>query len=452
MNSRLSIMRFLIGSLFSAFLCHADIPEQQFNEMIHTFKTYDLNNADEAGFRYYISLITLVDEQGSEEQKNIIQRVFQEEPDIAPKRTSAIDISIATIQSTLASDVISPAAWKDIVHNIARVEQNGSAQEKNRVQTILIQNTEPINRTIKNIITATLQTIDVQNMLKAVTVGTVYGVLPSVAFKALTILSGNLDLATAGTELVDVGVLSALDALARYTTQSTSELTSASVAGAASMAIQDFLGYAGTRPSDIPLIGPLGKPLLGIIQGAGLTLFKQELNRRGGAQAILTHINWRDMAIGPEEGALVEQSSAFNFIKDNLALMVQNKTVQSAIATTLTHAAEGALMGAAMHILGVGFYEESTIVNAMAQSMVRGALEGLYHFSIYKEQPVGALQRLHGGFVARSMQQFIQSGTGKLGLLSITPVIVQQLSTSAINSIVRTGGGWGSLIRTIFHR
>jgi hypothetical protein len=133
--------------------------------------------------------------------------------------------------------------------------------------------------------------------------------------------------------------------------------------------------------------------------------------------------------------------------------MIKNQMVRSAIATTVTYAAEGAIMGAVLHSLGVGFYEETTIGTAMAQSMIRGALEGLYHFSAYREKPVGALQRLHGGFVARSVQQFMQTGSATIGgTLSVTPIVINQLATSAVNSIVRTHHGWSGLIQSIFKR
>jgi hypothetical protein len=191
-----------------------------------------------------------------------------------------------------------------------------------------------------------------------------------------------------------------------------------------------------------------------MIQAAAITFGKQALEQRGGIPTLLPNLNWRDMALGQENPqAIVEYSTAFTFIKDNLASMIKNQMVRSAIATTVTYAAEGAIMGAVLHSLGVGFYEETTIGTAMAQSMIRGALEGLYHFSAYREKPVGALQRLHGGFVARSVQQFMQTGSATIGgTLSVTPIVINQLATSAVNSIVRTHHGWSGLIQSIFKR
>lgn len=439
----------MIGSLLCISLSHAKMATKEFQEILNTLKTYDLNNADEEGFRYYISLITRVDQQGSEMQKAALERMFHEEPAAV---SGPADRALTEIQDTLKSDVISQAAWNSLVKDIGVIETHGSPAQIEVAKTVIVKNSDRISATIKNIINSTVQSVPVQDILKTVVIGTVYGVVPGIAFKGLSILSGNLDIATATTELIDVGVVSALDTLARYALQKTPDIISASFAGATSVAVQDFFGYIGSRPSELPLMGPVGRPLLAMIQGAGLTMFKQELNRRDGAPAILTHINWRDMAIGPEEGVIVEQSDAFNFIKTTIAQMIQNKTVQSAVATTLTYAAEGALMGAAMHALGLGFYEESGMTTALTQSMIRGAIEGLYHFSVYKEQPVGALQRLHGGFVARTVQQVIQRGSNQISLLSITPIVVQQLSTSAINSVVRTTGGWSGLMKKIFNK
>jgi hypothetical protein len=439
----------MIGSTLCISVSYAEMPTKEFQEILNTLKTYDLNNANEEGFRYYISLVTRVDQQGSEMQKAALERMFHEEPAAVSRPT---DRALIEIQDTLKSNVISQGAWNNLVKDIGVIETHGSPTQIETAKAIIVKNSDRISATIKNIINSTVQNVQVQDILKTVVIGTVYGVVPGIAFKGLSILSGNLDIATATTDLIDVGVVSALDTLARYALQKTSDVTSASFAGATSVAVQDFFGYMGSRPSELPLMGPIGRPLLAMIQGAGLTMFKQELNRRGGAPAILTHINWRDMAVGPEEGAIVEQSDAFNFIKTTIAQMIQNKTVQSAVATTITYAAEGALMGAVMHTLGLGFYEESGMTTALTQSMIRGAIEGLYHFSVYKEQPVGALQRLHGGFVARTVQQVIQRGSNQISLLSITPIVVQQLSTSAINSIVRTTGGWSGLMKKIFNK
>jgi hypothetical protein len=452
MNIRMGTVHVLIWS-FLALSMQAgptSIPETEFQDILHTLKTYDLPNADKAGYDYYLSLIMYVEDHGSKEQQEKLQRTFQEEPEAPPvTQEQSLDTTVETIKETLDADVISPELWRTVVHKIAIIEEKGSVIQQNEIRQLI--ETDAVQNTIKNLIFSTMQSIDVKDVLKTITIGTVYGVLPGLALKAAAVLSGNLDIVTAGTALIDIGVLSALDGLVRYATQRTSELTSASLAGAASIATQDFLGYAGPRPTGIPLMGPIGRPLLGLIQTAGMTLFKQKLDQEG-ISSILTSMDWRDVALGPKEGTIVEQSSAFMLIKEKLNAVIQNETVRGAIATTLTYAAEGALMGAVMHTLGVGFYDESGIATAMAQSMIRGALEGLYTFSVYKEKPVGAAQRTLGGFAARSLQQVIRGGTPGIGLLAITPIVVQQVSSSVVNSVVRTTGGWGNLMGKIFRK
>jgi hypothetical protein len=438
-------MYLLCSTLIFVKAVYAEIPADQFQHMIQTLKTYDLDHADESGFHYYMSLITTINEQGSETQKSFTEHLFHEEP-----AQREYDHLVKNINNILESNVISPTSWHTLVNDINILEEYGTSLQQEAVHNSLSAHTKKIQNAIRSIISSTLQSVDVQHMLKTITIGTLYGILPSVALKTMALLSGNIDLATAGSVLIDVGVLSALDTLVRYSTQKTPDAISASLAGGASVALTDFFKRSTQEALEQSWLGPIKGPMVGMIQGASMVLLKQELERRGSIQGLLTNLNWQDMAFGPEEQAITQQNTVYEHIKNTLANLLNNTTAQRAVATTITYAAEGALTGAVMHSLGIGFYEESTLGVALTQSMIRGAVEGLYHFSSYKDESVGALARLHGGFVARTVQQWLATGATALNPLSITPVIVNQLCISAVNSIVRTSNGWRGLLNTLF--
>lgn len=452
---------------------------KEFYKILYTLKTYDLNTADDEGYRNYLSLFMRIDDEGSQEQKDMLQSLSQTgvipdqakieaetevQEEIVEEEVAegvldpAADIrqqeNIVEIQEIMSSDVISHTVWGRVIHLIGSIEENGSAPQKEIVHNIIAS--RPAQDLIKNIVWDTMQSVDVAQMLKAVTISTLYGTLPSVALKAVSLLAGNVDISAVGTTLVDVGVLSALDSLVRYATQGAmGSMASATLAGGASIAIKDFFGYAGAAPGELPFFGPFGRPLLGMIQAAGLSYFQQEMARRGTVGTILKNLDWRDMLGVSDESpkALTKgESAAYLFITNSLTRMIKNETVRGALATTVTYAAEGALIGAVMYGLGIGFHGESTMSYAIAQSMIRGAAEGLYQFSAYREKPVGVLQRLQGGFVARSVQTFIQGGSSVVNPLSIAPILVQQVTKGAVDAVVRSNHGWGNLVKTIFRR
>ena len=430
-------------------LLYASLSDEQFKSIISLVKTIDLESASDAQYHNYITSISQVGEQGTQQQKDFLEGVLAG----ADTQAQLLDPEIEQISTLLENDVITPSVWKTFVQLLQTIQNNGTLIQQNQIKTLLIEKKERLESAIKNLVFSTLKSIEVQQILKAVVIGAVYGVLPGVGFKALSILAGNMSLTQASTQLVDVGVLSALDAFARYATRNAPEAVSATFAGAASIALQDFMGYAGTRPVMLPFFGPLGGPLTGALYGIGITVTHQELARRGTIKRVLANLNWRDMAVGQQAVTVPKENEpVVTFIKNSLQKIIAHPTVRNAVATTVTYAAEGALMGAVMHTLGLGFYQESTITSALAQSMIRGALEGLYQLSHNGQESLGIVQRMQGGFVAHSVQQFITTGTTQLDLFSLTPVVVQQATTGAINSIVRTSGGWGGFMRTILGR
>lgn len=357
------------------------------------------------------------------------------------------------INDSLQAEVISPAVWRDIARDIKQVEQKGTASQQAAINTIIQENKPIVEQTMINTIRSTLANSEVTKAAAAIAMGTVYGALPSIGFKALSILAGNLDLATASTQLIDVGILSTLDSFVRYAEEKgkTSPELAAFQVGAFTTALHQFLTYTGPRPTHMPLLGPSTKPLMSGLQGMAISILKKRFTKTINVSDYLQKINWKDVAQGPSnQSAITQHSSAYTFIKDNLAMILQNETVRAAVATTVTYAVEGALVGAVMHSLGLGFYDES-LPMALTNSMMRGALEGLYNFSQHGEQQLGVVQRLKGGFVSTTVQRYMQTGMG-MGALDITPVVVQQVTSGAVTSIIRQAGGWGNTFKALYSK
>lgn len=370
---------------------------------------------------------------------------------ISAMEKTEFDTLKQNLETVLSADVISPATWNSIVKDLTRLDQQATPTQRNTIHDFLSENASSIENTVKNTVISTLSSAQVKKIIAAIAMGTIYGSLPSVGFKALAILTGNLDLASAGTQLVDVAILSALDSFVRYAEEKgkTSPEMGALQSGMISTAVQQFIGYQGVRPTDIPLLGPAGRPLINGLQSLAFSFIHKELQAQGGTNGLLQKINWQDIAQGPENQQTISQySGAYDFIKNNLFMIIQNETVRSAIATTVTYAVEGAVVGAVMHSLGLGFYNE-TLPTALGNAMARGALEGLYNFSQYGEQHLGTIQRLKGGFATTTVQRYMQSGVG-VGILDITPVVVQQVTSSAITGIVRQAGGWANTFQYLY--
>ncbi len=371
---------------------------------------------------------------------------------------SAFVSATQDIKHILSSDVISQERWKDFVKQITYIQEHGTQKQITDLQELLKTYRLSIAQFVENTVSSTCKDQYVLEFLAALTKATVYGVLPTLGFKSLQILSGNLNLATATQELIDVGCFAALDALITYTLKARTQaltpfegFTSSALATVA----QDFIGYAGTRPSDIPFLGPriIQMPLFMGITNSVTILVNKELKKKGGVPGLLSTVDWKEAALGSEALQIQENHpSLYQFLVDNLKIVLQNPVVREATATTVSYAIEGALVGAVMHQLGLGFYTESTVSAALGNSMFRGALEGLYHYTRYGQRNLGIVQRLEGGFIGSSLAKYVQTGTPALSALEVTPFVIRQLATGAVNSIVRQSGGWMNSIRSLFRK
>jgi hypothetical protein len=432
----------------------AVIPNNDFNALIQFIQTTNLTTASPEIYDLFIKKTQQIARDGSPEQQALLASILENgsaENQAAPKNTHKM---LEEMQEIVEADVISPAVWNQFIEDIRSIENSGTSEEKNTVTALLHQNQSHIVDHMKALIQSAWQSPELKKTLLFIAINTIMGALPTVGFKALSILSGNLDVARATTSLIDVGVLSAMDNMVRYTLQEQPTLITAPLAAAISTVIQEFIGYAGPRSTNTSLWGPLlGQPMMNSLQVTGILLIKQEIQRSGNIEKIIQNLSWKDLAFGQARDTAIANTypTLSTYLQNSLQIIVKNSTVRTAVATTLSYAIEGALIAATLNALGVGFYTEN-MQTALVMGAFRGALEGLYYHTLNKERTVGIVQRLHGGFAALSIQRYLAAGVPQSNLYALTPLITQQLITGAIDGIIHKAGGWHTFIGSLFKR
>ena len=424
---------------------YCQLSSARFKEIINFVTSINLEAANDQDYQEYITALTQVQESGNDTQKEILERILDGEE--VSEKVIANDPTITAITAVFESDVITQNVWQDTITKIHDIDVSGTSEQKALLKTFFTENVKSISESIQGMVYNTFAQIEVKQAVQFITINTLYGVLPSVTFKSAQYFITGLDPAQASLDLIDVGILSALDSLVRYALTAAPALTSATTAAGLSTAAQDFLGFVGTRPAEIPLLGKIGRPLVASLQAIATTATMQEIERRGGMGQILRSFKWQNITTTATSAITQTTTQTYQLIQKHLVEVLNNQTTRNAISTVTNHAVEGALMGAVMHMLGLGFYESSVTSSIMLASF-RGAIEGLYHFG--SRQHPDLINNIQGGLLARNIQQIMVSGSTTLGIASAAPVVIQQVTKSVIENAVNTHGGWRGIINKIF--
>jgi|GEM_PF-6026920 len=424
---------------------HAEIPHDMFQTMITFLRTTPLNTATNSTFMQYAKQIST---EGSDEQQAQLETILADE-ETAPTPT---DQTLTAIAQILKSDIITPETWqKKVIAPLAALDMLGSAEDKKKTTAFLKLHLKECIHHMRSLIESVYHNPMVLEALKYIVMGTLIGVIPSVGLKTLSIASGNMIVSTATQQLTDLAILSALDSIVQYGLQNKTGPFAGPIAAALSSAVQDFVGYIGPRPSNLSFLGfQFTTAELAVLQAGAIAIAKETFVKSGKAEKIVSTLNWQDVVIGNQEIVPTsEESSLVSYLGTTLATIVNNQTVRSVCATTISYAIEGALIAASLNAAGIGFYGEST-THALLTGMMRGGLEGLYLHALNKTTTSGILQRVQSGFAITSLQQYISAGALQMTVGSMVPLVTQQVIAGAVNVVVQKNGGWRGLMKNIF--
>ena len=430
------------------------IPDIDF-EVIKQFLYHtNLDNASPDIYKKYMDYAQKIEESGSPEQQHMLEQILAGEYEEPQKDT--ITTQLSHIETILTSDIITPEIWKESISTLKTIDTTGSAEDRKKLGTFINHYKNRIiyhmNSIIQSVLHDSKTQAELKKTLQFIVIGTLLGVIPSIGIASLKVLSGNLPLVRASENLIDIGILSALDSIVRFGLQNRSEYITGPVAAGLSTAVQDFIGFVGPRPHNINLFGAtITTPELAMLQATALTLAKDTLSKAKGPANIIKNLDFNDIGVGssnivsaPQEGSLI------GYLQESLTLALKNETVRNTTATVLSYAVEGALLSLIVNAAGFGFYQESTTA-ALASGMMRGALEGLYIYGTRQAKPTGILQRINSGASMLSVQNYLTKGVIGINTLDIAPLMTQQIIAGAMNGIVQKTGGWNGLVNTLFY-
>jgi hypothetical protein len=417
------------------------ISDAEFNNIRIFIQGINLNTADTATYNTVMQYTKRIAAEGSSVQKQIIENELASEHGLVSDDAATLSMILGDEDTVLDQYVL-----RKCITIIKQIEQRANPNELAAIQKIILNNASRINNALYGIVISLCNDPDVQQCLKYIIMGTLLGVLPGAGFKVIALLAGNRDITNMGSELLELSILSALDSFFRYGLQKIDapNIVSVGFAAGASIAIQDVITNMG---QPLLLKQPL-KPVTGALQAMVMECAKKTF--APGVMRVINNTSWGDMALGPDTRMVVQQhSELLTYIKNSLSIAMTNPTFRAVTATVVSYAVQGALCAAILQSIGLGFYNES-LPYALVAGMARGAIEGLYHYSTYKEKQVGILQRMQTGFVAMSVQKYLQQGNPYMSALDVTPLVVQQLVAGAVDGLTRAAGGWRRFVASFF--
>lgn len=426
----------------------AIIEPSNFNQMIGFIKKLDLDNASEAEREQFMSYTERIEIDGSPEQKNKAHAILDDDDDDDKDELNVV----ATI---LESDVITPEVWqKNVMGVLKNIDATGSTTQKSALNEFIAAHKERILFHCKKLINSLYYDSTVKEALKFIIINTLIGVIPSLGLKSLSILAGNLPLATASTQLADLSVLCALDSIVRYGLGNQSEYITAPVAAGVSTAVQDFIGFVGPRPGNLNILGAtITTPELAFVQAATMTFIKNNVLQQDNIPKIINNLDWQELAVGSDAlvAAQPEEKTLIGYLQNALAPVLKNKTVRAVTATTLSYALEGAALAAALNMVGLGLYGAST-TQALIAGMTRGALEGLFLHAAQRTSRTGIMQRVSTGLSVSSIQKYLTTGIMGSSMSDLVPLVTQQVVAGAVDGVVQKTGGWKKFVTSLFAR
>lgn len=450
----LYIFLFFISILLNPAL-HADIAPAQFDTMLEFINKTDLASATARDYKTFMNYAEQIVDNGSNGQRTALTDVLGKNQPIVKKDTATV---LKNIDTTLKTDVMTPEVMqKNVMGPMLTIDATGTDKERKMLNDFVHTHKESILDHCKKLIPSILHDPEVRNWLTVIINNTVNGALPFIGLTVLKMMTFNLSLANAGNEILDLGILCALDSLIRYDLQNESEYVQTGVAAGLSMALQGFAGFYGPTPTNLSILGKtIQTPELAAIKGILSLLAQKNLNMQS-LSTILPNLDWKELFLGETKKQLVtaqpqETKNLTTYVRNILEPVLSNETVRSVTASVVSYAVEGALLAAALNTFGFGEYGTTTTA-ALTAGMMRGALEGLATHASRGLNRAGIVQRVVSGTGIALATNFLTNGVN-VNIMDIapalTPVMFQQIAAAATEQIIAQKGGWGSFIKELF--
>ncbi len=446
-------MLYLLLFFISIFLnpaLRADIAPAQFDTIIAFINKTDLASATGEDYKQFMHYAEQIVDNGSIDQRRNLTTILDNNQKTIKKDVNS---ELNTAAEILNSDIVTPDVWQhNVMGTFLSIDANGTPEEKAKLNDFIGSHKELIIQHCKKLINSLQLNLDVKDMLKFIAVNTLLGVLPGMVLKGLSATIGNIPIDLATTQLTDLSILCALDSIIRYGLQSQPELTQATVAAGFSTAIQNFINFSGIAPTDLNILGAtITTPQLASIQAATIVLVKNNLNMNA-IQNIVTNLDWKDIVLGEQQMVTIEPEktkSLIGYIQNSINVSINKPVIKTAVKNALSYAVEGALLAAALNVVGLGAYG-STTEAALVAGMTRGALESLIqHVSDRRSGRAGILERVENGIIASTIQGFLTGGPSA-AMTDMIPLVTQPVLAVITQRVVEKAGGFKTFVTNLF--
>ena len=328
------------------------------------------------------------------------------------------------------------------MHNVQHIDAQGTAEQKKQLyDLIFVKQATHLRDLLMNVINTILSKADVINAIRNIGVLAFQGAFPVVVFEVLKALkSGQASPAIIADSALRGAIFGCMDRLMN----SSREGLFPKAQAAAATDITKNIMYGQTA---ISISGPLTAGILAAITDS----INQVVTQAGGWKGILGSMwqgaEWEGELTAVPKGAVSPQTAVYSVIVDKMSSLIANPVVRSSVAAATAVAMEGAVMGALLSGLGIGYAGE-TVTSALSYGAMRGALEGVFNLAVYNKLDLGLIGQASSDIAARAVQKYMVTGT-ELSLVDIPLSILNSLAISATNQVVLKTGGWNKTMQSL---
>jgi hypothetical protein len=348
---------------------------------------------------------------------------------------------IKSTKATLASDIISPEVLKSIVQKNLLIENLGTELQQQEARAMIKNNHSHLMRHINTAIETFIFDPEFRKIVGNIAITALVGAMPALVLSSLKLASGQLDQG----DLLAAGEQAALYSAVLEMIHHLTEQVSAS------------------KVKDVMIAQSLNQiksdASFWVIPAAGVkswmskeisSLVTESIGRQGGVSTILKKLDWKEFVVGQPVNAFPnEYRMPIDYLSDAMRRIIKDKKNRQLLGTIVLTAAEGALIGALLWSMGIWVVAEGTLLIAMENAALRGAVQGLMNHFVSGTASPGALQNISSGLLVQDLQNKLILSTQGIGLTEVVPVVMKEVVVSAVQTTINQMGGWSNTIGTI---
>ena len=345
-----------------------------------------------------------------------------------------------------ASDIVSPRVIQRFINQQINIEQFGTQQQRIEAQQIMKDSARFLIRHFVTALDSLYNDQEFRNAVTNIILLAIQNALVPIALTSLQLSAGQASLADIGTAAEDGALYGATVALVAELGNKVLHFS-----GDVSQKVKNAMMLQGLevlkQKEGFMSISTAGVSSIVLDQISKIGM--KALETRGGAAGLLKQLDWKDVVIGQSRGSMPDKyRQPVDYFVDVFRGLLKDKKTRDIIGTILLSTVEGAAMGALLWYFGIWFVGEKAVALALQNTALRGAAQGLLNYVVSKTDRPGALQNVSSGLLVRDMQLRLLYNFSTLSVTDVAPVVLEEVTKSAVQTVVNQSGGWWRFIST----